>query len=274
MLERRGNGPLPATVLLHGLSSAGVHYLGVTPYLKALSRVALPDLPGHGFSQMPKRLDGATLLLGITEALDALIDEPVVLAGTSLGGYVAIRYALMRPEKVAGLLVASPAGALMTEAELAELRARFALGSHREAVEFVDALFAERHPYRQVVALGLRRYFTLPQTLAVLREMDVAKLFVAEELASLKMPMRVLWGDCERILPGANLQWFKAHLPPQARLEQPPGWGHSGFLDDPRGFALRLLHFAGELAGVSAAQVERLLNHGLKRERWRADSRR
>jgi pimeloyl-ACP methyl ester carboxylesterase len=244
VLERNGGGPLPPVVLLHGLSSTGVHYLRVVRHLGAFSRVVLPDLPGHGFSDMPEHLAGANLLEGAYEALDAIIDRPVVLSGTSLGGYVAIRYALARPQKIAGLMIAAPAGASMTAGELADFRARFELKTHKDALAFVDALFAQPAPFRHAVAWGLRKYFSLPQTRAVLEEMRVARLLTPEELSSLKMPMLVLWGGAERILPAGNLEFFKAHLPPHARIEYPQGWGHSGFLDDPKGFAEHLVQFA------------------------------
>jgi pimeloyl-ACP methyl ester carboxylesterase len=246
-LERNGRGRLPPVMLIHGLSSSGVHYLRVARQLEAFSRVILPDLPGHGFSQMPSPLTGTRLLDGTYEALDALITEPAILSGTSLGGYVAIRYALARPEKVRGLMVAAPAGAAMEADALTELRARFTLKTHGDALKFVDALFAERTPFRHVVALGLKGYFSLPQTAAVLEQMGPAQLFTAEEVSALKPPTLFLWGDSERILPPSNLEFFRAHLPPNARIERPRGWGHGGFLDDPKGFAQRLVRFGEEL---------------------------
>jgi len=258
VLERRGDGPLPPVVLLHGLSSAGVHYVRVTPHLRSVSRLLLPDLPGHGFSDMPASLTGADLLTGSLETLDAVIDRPVILSGNSLGGYVAIRYALARPEKVGGLMIAAPAGALMDAAELEALRARFLLATHRDALDFVDALFARPRRSRHLIAMGLRKYFALPQTKAVLAELHVSRLFTPEEIASLKVPVLFLWGAAERILPASNRAFFETHLPAHARLEYPPGWGHSGFLDDPRGFAARVVRFAAELAGLSTDEAERL----------------
>jgi pimeloyl-ACP methyl ester carboxylesterase len=247
MLERNNErGQLPPVVLIHGLSSAGVHYLRVTPHLRAFSRVVLPDLPGHGFSQMPPRLSGDNLLEGTYESLDAAIDEPAIIAGTSLGGYVAMRYAMARPHKVRALMVAAPAGASMSTEDLSALRARFDLKTHRQAVAFVDALFARPQFFRHVVAMGLRKYFSLPQTLAVLEELRASHLFTPAQLSELAMPMLFLWGDAERILPPSNLEFFRTHLPPHAQVELTAGWGHSGFLDDPRGFASRLTMFAAE----------------------------
>ncbi len=252
--EKNGRGRLPPLVLMHGLSSAGVHYLRVTRHLRGASRIVLPDLPGHGFSQMPSRLDSESLLQGLVESLDAVIDEPAILSGNSLGGYTALRYALLRPHKVRALMLAAPAGAGMAPAELEALRARFRLTSHAEALAFVDALFHRRKRSRHFYAVGLRKYFALPQTVAVLAAMRSPTLFTPEELQTLRMPILFLWGESERLLPIQCLRFFEQHLPAHAVVERVPGWGHSGFLDDPKGFALRLMRFASDVAALRAPE--------------------
>ena len=246
-LEKRQDGPLPPLVLIHGLSSAGVHYYRVLKHLSQMSRVILPDLPGHGFSPLPKVMDEPSMVSGLFEALDALIDRPTVICGTSLGGYMALRYALARPEKVLGLVLASPGGASMGEDELKRLRERFRISNHHDALDFADALFARRSRIRHLYAMGLRRYFKLPQTLAVLEGLALSQLFTPGQLKSLAMPVLLLWGMAERILPASHLQFFTENLPSHAVIERPPNWGHSPFLDDPRGFAKRLVAFSSAL---------------------------
>ena len=247
ILEKKQPGPLPPLVLLHGLSSAGVHYYRMLKHLGQVSRVLLPDLPGHGFSDAPHPLDETSLLTGLFEALDGLIDRPSVLCGNSLGGYTALRYALARPKKVLGLVLASPAGASMGAEELRVLRERFRISSHHDALDFADALFARRSRIRHFYAMGLRRYFRLPQTLAVLDGMSLSQLFTAGQLKELKMPVLLLWGGVERILPVSHLQFFVENLPAHTVVERPPNWGHSPFLDDPRGFARRIIKFEESL---------------------------
>lgn len=257
-MERNADGSLPPIVLLHGLSSAGSHYVQVARHLKGTSRVVLPDLPGHGRSDLPNPMNGTALLTGLIESLDQVIDQPTVLAGNSLGGYTALRYALARPEKVLGLMLVAPAGAAMCEEDLRALRARFTLNSHADALSFVDALFHDTKRYtRHLYAMGLRHYFSLPQTLAVLEEMQLQWLFTAEEMQSLKMPVLFIWGESERLLPKTCLDFFQRHLPPHAVQENAPGWGHGGFLDDPKGFAKRLCRFAADLGAMRHAAAQK-----------------
>lgn len=248
VLDLPGQGKLPPLVLLHGLSSAGVHFLPMLSHLeRSVSRLIIPDLPGHGFSDKPTRLDGASLQQGLLEALDELTPEPSLLFGNSLGGYGAIRYALARPGRVRALLLSSPGGAEMTAEELALLRARFRLGDHREALEFIDQLLAKRSRLRHLLAWGLRRQLRGAEVEAVLAAVASEHLFTREELQRLTPPLLLLWGRAERILPARHLAFFREHLPGHAQIDEPADWGHSPFLDDPSALARRLLQFAHDV---------------------------
>ncbi|MBL8923621.1 MAG: alpha/beta hydrolase [Myxococcaceae bacterium] len=245
VLEARARGPLPPLVLLHGLSSAGVHFLPMLGLLeRAFSRVVLPDLPGHGFSDTPSTLDATSLREGLFEALDDVTrGGPVLLFGNSLGGYAAIRYALERPERVKALLLASPGGGEMTDDELLALRTTFRLESHGDALAFIDRLLASRSRIRHLYAWGLRRQLRRPEVEAILAAATREQLLKPEELAALSHPILFVWGKAERLLPARHLDFFRSHLPPHAHVVEPTGWGHSPFLDDGAGLARQLIDF-------------------------------
>ncbi len=247
----RGGAKQTPLVLLHGLSAAGVHFFPLLLALhRRIGRIVLVDLPGHGFSDSPPTLGAVELRAGIDEVLDAVIDAATgaVLVGNSLGGYAAIRYALDRPERVRGLFLISPAGAAMTEAELTALRASFALDSHGDALAFIDRLLAKPSRIRHLYAWGVRQHFSQPEVGAVLRAAVPDVLLRADELAALKPPVVLMWGQAERILPRRQLEFFRAHLPASARIETPAGLGHSPFLDDARRLGDRIVEFYDEVA--------------------------
>lgn len=249
VLEAPGRGPLPPLVLLHGLSSAGVDFLPILGHLRhAVSRVVLPDLPGHGFSTGHAPADLALLRQSLREVLDAVIDAPALVFGNSLGGYAGIQYALERPQKVRALMLASPAGAAMGETELEALKAVFELNSHGEALAFIDRVLARPSALRHAMAWGLRRRLRAPGVRSVLQVAHTSQLLTAEELRRLAPPLLLIWGQAERVLPPQHLDFFRAHLPPHARIEEPRGFGHSPFLDDPRALAELMLAFAREVA--------------------------
>jgi pimeloyl-ACP methyl ester carboxylesterase len=101
-------GSGPTVMLIHGYGGAGSNWTLVAPRLLARSRVIVPDLPGHGGSSPlpgpPERVDP------YAERLAALLDEPAVLVGHSLGAVVALRLAVRRPELVRGIVLAGAAG--------------------------------------------------------------------------------------------------------------------------------------------------------------------
>lgn len=224
--------------------------------LRHVRRIVLPDLPGHGFSPRANSTDARTLQVALTEALDQVLDEPAWLFGNSLGGYSAIRYALARPRMVRGLLLASPAGAAMEPAELASIRDLFRLTRHGDALRFIDRLFAKPRRFRHLYALGLRRQFRKTDIEAIFDAATSETLISAEELGALTMPLLLIWGRAERILPARSLAFFRAHLPPHVEIHEPANWGHAPFLDDVVGLARRLLTFMhdAEVRGLPLPQ--------------------
>jgi len=89
---------------VHG---AGLSWRMWLPQLRALEdeyRVVAPDLPGHG-----RRADEPFTFDAAVRVLDDLLrdetDEPALVVGQSLGGYVAVEYAARRPARVAGLVL-------------------------------------------------------------------------------------------------------------------------------------------------------------------------
>ncbi|GAB3719161.1 alpha/beta hydrolase [Amycolatopsis oliviviridis] len=86
-------------VFVHGIRLSGAAW---SEQLELLGHPAKAvDLPGHG-SRRGERftLDGAV------DAVAEAIDEPALVVGHSLGGYVAMAAAARHPERVAGLVVA------------------------------------------------------------------------------------------------------------------------------------------------------------------------
>ena len=93
-------------VLVHGtrVSSAQWRLPAYREVLADLD-VVTPDLPGHG-ARVGERFTTAAAVEVIAAAVEgAGPDVPVVLAGHSLGGYMAMAYAARHPERLAGLVL-------------------------------------------------------------------------------------------------------------------------------------------------------------------------
>ena len=106
-----GRGPRPF-VLLHGLTGHRDDFRPCIPELADLGRVFVPDLRGHGdFTQTGREetFTFAQLLTDTVALLDAWGVDRCHLLGHSFGGMVALRFALVHPERVDSLILMSTA---------------------------------------------------------------------------------------------------------------------------------------------------------------------
>jgi pimeloyl-ACP methyl ester carboxylesterase len=100
-------------VLLHGLTATHRYVvMGSKALERSGHRVVAYDARGHGGSQPAPDAHayGYEELAGdLAAVLDGRGIERAVLAGASMGAHTALRFALERPERVAGLVVVTPA---------------------------------------------------------------------------------------------------------------------------------------------------------------------
>lgn len=248
-----GRGPLPAVVLLHGLGASGASFGPVVTALRPhVRRVIVPELPGHGFSAHPPggaAIDPDLLVDAIGDALDGLLDEPAVVLGNSLGGAVALGYALRRPARVRGLMLVSPAGARLAADEWRELVGAFDLRSTAEARAFLARVYHRPPWFLGLFAHEFPELLRRPAVRQILASATPEHSPTPDELAALAMPVLLLWGRSERLLPASALAWFRAHLPPQTVIEEPEGFGHAPQLEEPERVAARLVAFARDCVG-------------------------
>ena len=104
-------GEGPPVVLVHGLGGAAVNFAELAPLLARRHRVLIPDLPGHGGTEPLPKLDGLGDLanhVAATARHEGMLRAAVV--GYSMGGVVALRFAVSRPDEVAALALVAPAG--------------------------------------------------------------------------------------------------------------------------------------------------------------------
>lgn len=244
--EAKGHGNLPTTAVLHGIGSAASSFGLTLAHLRPhVRRVVAPDLPGHGFSASPAgRLTPTALFGSVRAALDTLADEPMVLVGNSLGGALALRYAMESPDRVHALVLVSPAGARTTEEEWSALVRAFKIESVAEARSLLGRLYHRTPWYIPALAPGFCDVMKRRAIRDILDSATLDDLPDPGRLRDLPMPVLLLWGQSERVLPASSLEYFRRHLPAQACIEEPAGFGHCPHIEDPRALAARIVDFA------------------------------
>jgi 2-succinyl-6-hydroxy-2,4-cyclohexadiene-1-carboxylate synthase len=227
----------PALVLLHGFTQTRQSWRQTVAALDGRYRAVVPDLPGHGL--MAERRPAS--LAATLAYLRALVDEPHVLAGYSLGGRVALHAALARPELVRRLvLVGASPGLADPEEREARRRSDEALADRIEAIG-VEAFAAEwaalplwaGQPERvRAAANADRMRNTAPGLAAALRGLGTGALpSLWDRLGELTMPVTLVVG--ERDEKFRAIAERMAERLPNPRVEVIRGAGHAAQLERP-----------------------------------------
>jgi 3-oxoadipate enol-lactonase len=247
MLPHDEAGSGPAVVLLHAGIADRTMWSELLPEVAAAGfRVVAVDLPGFGEAAVApgEQAPWADVLA----TMDALRIDRATLVGNSFGGAVALRVAVVAPERVAALvLVSAPAPALEPSAELeaawSEEEAALERGDVEGAVRaVVDAWTQPGAPadLRDRVADMQRRAFELQAAAGDVAEAPDPLDEDPGALARLGMPALVMSGEADMrdFRTGAEAL---ARALPDARLASIEGAGHLAPLEAPERFRALLL---------------------------------
>jgi pyruvate dehydrogenase E2 component (dihydrolipoamide acetyltransferase) len=215
-----GEGDGVPVLLLHGFGADLNTWMFTQPALAEGRRVIALDLPGHGGSakELP-HADAESLAVIIGHALDALGIERLHLVGHSMGGGIAISFARQRPERVATLtLIASTS--LGPEINAAFIDGFVRASRRRDAVEVLGLLVHDPALVSRTMVEDVLRYKRLDGVPATLTTI-AAEWFphgrqragLGENVAALKLPVQIIWGREDRIIPAAHAQTLAARLP-------------------------------------------------------------
>lgn len=246
-----GSGQLPTTAVLHGLGAAATAFGGLLSRLRPhVQRAIAPDHLGHGFSDGDgSKVTPDNLLQAALETLDRTLTEPAVLVGNSMGGVIAVKYALSRPRRVRALVLVSPAGACWTDEEWQALQQAFRLESRAHATQLLRRLYHQPPWFLSLLAHEMPARLSCPTVRALLGAPQTRSTLTPEELGGLQVPTLLIWGESERLLPCTHLEYFRRYLPRHAAIERPCGFGHSPHVDAPQALAERITAFAAQHSG-------------------------
>jgi pimeloyl-[acyl-carrier protein] methyl ester esterase len=250
-------------VLLHGWAMHGGLFAPILPSLASKHRVHVPDLPGHGHSAPL----ASPSLDAVVEAIDAAFAHeraPLDVLGWSLGGAVAMRWAILHPDRIRRLaLVATTPSFIardgwpsaMQDATLRkfgdELRVAYRLTLQRFLTLQIQGseggratLAALRH---QLFARGEPSAAALEQSLALVRGIDLRA-----DVPSIRAPALVVSGDRDTLAPREAGAWLARTLPNAAYMEI-AGAAHAPFLSHRDTFLAAVTTFLDRAASNSDA---------------------
>jgi pimeloyl-ACP methyl ester carboxylesterase len=224
-------GEGPPLVLVHGVASRAADAAAIYRGLTRTHRVYALDLLGYGGSDKPAGASYSVAMQAenLRGFLDAVGLRETDVMGVSLGGWIALKVAAEHPERVRRLVLVSSAGVrfptTLTEtsfsaSNLEELRASLALQTDRASMlpEFVlrDILRHSRE----------RQWITRRSMRAALSGADL----LDGKLQRVTMPVLLVWGTHDRIIPFSVAASLKHELP-HARVVALPGCGHLAIIE-------------------------------------------
>ena len=232
---KQGDGGRPA-VLVHGFAGNLNNWMFNQAALASDRAVYALDLPGHGLSSKDVG-DGSleTFANVLREWLDTIGLQRVHLVGHSLGGGIVLAMALRYPDRLLSCtLIASTA--LGSEIDADYIDGVVTADRRKQLKPYLERLFADPSLVtRQLVddVLKYKRVDGVREALRALADNFIAggkqALVFRERLDEIQVPILVIWGDKDRVLPRSHAD----ALPEQCTVEVLSDCGHMVQMEAP-----------------------------------------
>jgi 3-oxoadipate enol-lactonase len=244
-------------VLVHGFPLSHAMWNAQIPVFAAEHRVIAPDLRGFGSSV---DTDGTVTMEEFADDLAAILDslgveQPLVLCGLSMGGYIALQFVRKYSSRLRGLVLCDTrASADVPEVVENRLKiARLVIESGTQPV--AEAMLPK--------AFGPKTYTDRPEVVEAVRSMMIAsdpsgvaaasrgmatRPDMTALLPTIGVPTLVVVGADDALTPVEEMRRM-AEAIPQARFKVVPDAGHLTPMESPLVFNATLAEFLDELVG-------------------------
>ena len=242
-----GNGP--RLILVPGVQGRWEWFRPALQALAAHCQVtsySLAGEPGSGWPLEP-RLGFENYLRQLDEVTER-VGPPAALCGVSYGGFIALRYAATRPDRVSALVLASAPAPDWTPSDAQQgyiqhpwrAAPRFLLTSPLRTAPEIYAAFDtwhERIGFAVAQSARVLRAPMMPATMAA-RIVEQQSLDFAHDAAAIRRPTLVISGEphLDRIVPVASTRKY-AEIIPRAEYVTLERTGHLGLVTRPDAFA-------------------------------------
>jgi pimeloyl-ACP methyl ester carboxylesterase len=218
-------------VLLHGLFGALSNFKDLVDYFKSRYTVYIPMLPLYDLTNLDTSVSG--LAKHVARFIDHMKLQNVHLLGNSLGGHIALVYALKHPEPVKTITLTGSSG--LFENGMGETYPKRGDKDFiRKKVEltFYDPKSATDELVDEVFNIVNNR---LKAVKIIYLAKSAIRHHLGEELKNIKMPVCLIWGKNDTITPPLVAEEFKRLLP-SSELHWIDHCGHAPMMEVPDEF--------------------------------------
>ena len=242
----RGHGP--ALVFLHAFPLDSSMWHAQVDFFAGRYRVITPDILGFGGSQPPRPWSMAQMGDEVSSVLNRLGIEKCTLAGLSMGGYIALPFALANPSRVERLVLAHTRARDDLETERANRDAMIEELKNAGVAGLPDKMLPRllgsnaSDAVKATVRAAIERTSAEADIYAVSAMRD--RVDQTSRLGNVHCPTLVIAGSGDAIMKVEDNQAMAAAIP-GAELMVIPNTGHLSNLEDPAAFNNAVDEFLG-----------------------------
>jgi pimeloyl-ACP methyl ester carboxylesterase len=243
----------PVIILLHGFGASLFSWHAVMEPLSHYGTVIAYDRPAFGLTERPMQWSGqnpyspeanVALLLGL---LDHFNVQKAILVGNSAGGTVSMQFALQYPERVEALILVDPAvyegggpawvRILGKTPEMQHIGPLFVRSMQTSALDIVKKAWHDPSKITQETWDGYTKPLKADHWDRAVWNFTMAShdTGLLQHLQDFKLPILILTGDDDRIVPTVNSVKLAGELP-GAKLVVIPQAGHVPQEEQPAAF--------------------------------------
>jgi pimeloyl-ACP methyl ester carboxylesterase len=225
-VERHGTGK--PVVFIHGASGSSLSWYFQKEYLKQFMEVILLDLPGHGRSTG----DGCDRLEECRDAVHSVLTslglDKCYMVGHSMGGAIAMLFALTYPELLEGLILVATGAKLRVFPEILQDILRDKEGTVRKIAELA---FSKKTP-APLIESGFKEMMKCRKEV-IHRDFSSCEQFNAmDRVRRITMPTLILCGGDDLLTPLKYSEFLHAEIP-DSKLVRVPDAGHLLMIEKP-----------------------------------------
>lgn len=238
-------------VALHGFTGQGADFDPLRASLSPQTSLVSPDLPGHGSKRLQKDLPDYSLPAHLSLISEAATAPQITLLGYSMGGRLALHWAIAYPERIRRLILIGASPGLATPEERDERRLGDATLAEFIRTRGLEAFFKYWHnqtffqpllslPKERLDPILARRAQNDPEGLAMsLENVGTGALpSLWHRLKEIRFPVDLVSGEHDVKFTRIAHE-MGAHLP-KARHSLIEGAGHAVHLEKPSDLAMLL----------------------------------
>lgn len=233
-------------VFLHGLLGENDHWVPTCRELADRARCLMLEVPLLRLRGKTCSIEGVTDI--VANVLEQMVGGPSTLVGNSLGGHIAQRICLERPELCKGLTLSGSSGLFERTLEK-DVRHRT-----RDWIErkIRDLFYDPKNIPPGCVDRAADELADREATKATVKLARSAKHdHLGERLGGIRQPALLIWGKQDTVTPPRVAEEFASLLPDVRRLVWLDQCGHAPMIEHPKAFAAAIREFLDEITGAT-----------------------